>query len=101
MTFYIATVGLQCGTEVCRDRVFSVTTRVAHLVLRHSLWCPNKGLVGGVMTDRTRDRAQHAHDRTSASTIERAARSNKAPVRMIERGVLATGRTVHTTNLEW
>ena len=68
MTFCVATVGLQCGTEVCRDRDFPVTTKSALLVSRHSLFVSRQGMrLGRLGTHsttrnvRARDNAQCAH----------------------------------------
>ena len=39
MTFCVATVGLQCGTEVCRDRVFSVVIEFSLSRQGRLTWC--------------------------------------------------------------
>ena len=43
LIFCVATETLQWGkTEVCRDKAFSVLTRMAVRVLRHGPWCRDK-----------------------------------------------------------
>ena len=62
MNFCVTTVGLQCGTEVYRDKGFPVAAESTRLVSRHSLVVSRQGSwLGGVVTESARQRTT-AHD---------------------------------------